>query len=189
MLSFLHAVDRLSTKVGHLFSWLIVALTLMISYEVFTRYALNHPNPWVFDMSYILYGIHFMMAGAYTLAANGHVRGDIMYGFFSARTQATLDLILYFVFFLPGVIALTYAGYYFAEDAWVIKEMSSTTADGPAIYPFKAFIPLAGAFLLFQGIVEIIRCIICIRDGAWPKREDDVEEVDVEKMKAMVGQK
>lgn len=187
MLKFLHLVDKLSTKIGQLFSWLIVVLTAVIVFEVFTRYIFNHPNPWVFDASYILYGVLFMMAGAYTLAKGGHVRGDILYGFFSPRTQATLDLILYFVFFFPGIIALTYAGYTFAEDAWIIKEMSSVTADGPPIYPFKTFIPLAGLFLLFQGIVEVIRCVMCIKAGEWPKREEDVEEVDVEKLKASLG--
>jgi len=189
MLSFLHLVDKISTKVGHLFAWTIVLLTGVIVFEVFTRYALNSPNPWVFDASYILYGILFMMAGAYTLATNGHVRGDILYGFLEPRTQAILDIILYFVFFFPGIIALTYAGYTFADEAWAIKEMSSITADGPPIYPFKAFIPLAGFFLLLQGIVEVLRCALGIKNGAWPKREDDVEEVDVEKLKASLSKK
>jgi TRAP-type mannitol/chloroaromatic compound transport system permease small subunit len=127
-----------------------------------------------------------MMAGAYTLSKNGHVRGDVLYGFFRQRTQATLDIILYIVFFIPGVIALTYAGYYYAAESWAILEHSNVTADGPPIYPFKTVIPVAGAFLLLQGIVEIIRCAICIRQGFWPSREEDVEEVDVEKLKEMV---
>ena len=151
MLAFLHLVDRISTKVGHIFAWTIVLLTGVIVYEVFTRYVLNSPNPWVFDVSYILYGILFMMAGAYTLATNGHVRGDILYGFLEPRTQAILDLILYFVFFFPGIIALTYAGYTFADEAWAIKEMSSITADGPPIYPFKAFIPPSVPLLTRTG--------------------------------------
>jgi TRAP-type mannitol/chloroaromatic compound transport system permease small subunit len=128
-----------------------------------------------------------MMAGAYTLSKNGHVRGDILYGFLKPRTQAIFDLILYVVFFIPGVIALAYAGYGFAADSWRILEHSSITANGPPIYPFKTIIPLAGFVLLFQGLVEIFRCVICIQQGEWPSREQDVEEVDVEKMKAMVG--
>jgi TRAP-type mannitol/chloroaromatic compound transport system permease small subunit len=127
-----------------------------------------------------------MMAGAYTLAKNGHVRGDVLYGFFRPRTQATIDLVLYIAFFLPGVIALTYAGFYYAADSWAIKEHSNVTADGPPIYPFKTIIPIAGAFLLMQGLVEIARCVICLRQGAWPSREEDVEEVDVDKLKEMV---
>jgi TRAP-type mannitol/chloroaromatic compound transport system permease small subunit len=174
--------------VGNAFAWLIVVLTAVIIFEVGSRYLINRPNAWVFDATYMLYGALFMMAGAYTLSKNGHVRGDILYGFFEPRTQAFFDLILYIVFFLPGVIALAYAGYHFASESWVIQEHSSVTANGPPVYPFKAIIPIAGGILLLQGVVEIIRCIICLKDGEWPSREQDVEEVDVEKLKAMVGQ-
>lgn len=179
-------VDRVSTWVGQAFAWLIVTLTALISFEVFSRYVLGAPHPWAFDVMIMMYGTVFMMAGAYTLAKSGHVRGDVLYGFFAPRTQATLDLILYFVFFIPGVIALTYAGWSFAADAWAIKEHSSITADGPPIYPFKSVITLAGAILLLQGLVEIARCVVCIRQGEWPSREQDVEEVDVDKLKEMV---
>ncbi len=179
-------IDKISTFVGHAFSWLIVALTFMITWEVYSRYALDRPHSWAFDVMIIMYGTLFMMAGAYTLAKAGHVRGDVLYGFFRPRTQATIDLILFILFFIPGVFALTYAGYYFAAESWAIHETSNITAEGPPIYPFKTVLPLAGAFLLAQGIVEIIRCVICIRQGAWPSREDDVEEVDVDKLKEMV---
>jgi TRAP-type mannitol/chloroaromatic compound transport system permease small subunit len=179
-------VDRVSTFVGHAFSFLIVALTAVITWEVFSRYALDAPHAWAFDVMAMLYGTLFMMAGAYTLAVNGHVRGDVLYGFFSPRVQATLDLTLYLLFFIPGVVALVYAGYYYAADSWRINEHSNVTADGPPIYPFKTIIPLAGAILLAQGIVEIIRCVICIRQGEWPSRQQDVEEVDVEKLREMV---
>jgi TRAP-type mannitol/chloroaromatic compound transport system permease small subunit len=179
-------IDKISTFVGQAFSWLIVALTLMITWEVFSRYALDNPHSWAFDVMIIMYGTLFMMAGAYTLAKAGHVRGDVLYGFFEPRTQATLDLILYVLFFIPGVVALTYAGYYFAAESWTMNEHSSITASGPPIYPFKTALPLAGAFLLLQGVVEIIRCVICIQQGKWPSREEDVEEVDVDKLKEMV---
>ena len=179
-------VDKISTWVGHVFSFFIVALTLHVTWEVFSRYALDNPRAWAFDVMIMMYGTLFMMAGAYTLAKNGHVRGDVLYGFFRPRTQAMLDLLLYVVFFLPGVIALTYAGYFYASDSWAILEHSSVTSDGPPIYQFKSVIPLAGAFLLVQGIVEIIRCVICLKQGYWPSREEDVEEVDVEKLKEMV---
>jgi TRAP-type mannitol/chloroaromatic compound transport system permease small subunit len=179
-------VDKVSTFVGHTFSWLIVGLTLLITWEVFSRYALDKPHAWAFDVMIMQYGTLFMMAGAYTLAKNGHVRGDVLYGFFRPRTQATIDLILYIVFFLPGVIALTYAGYFYAAESWAIRESSNITAEGPPIYPFKMIIPFAGAILLVQGIVEIIRCVICLKQGRWPSREEDVEEVDVDKLKEMV---
>ena len=186
MQKILLTIDRISTFIGQAFSWLIVALTLMISWEVFSRYALDHPHSWAFDVMIIMYGTLFMMAGAYTLAKSGHVRGDVLYGFFTPRAQATIDLVLYIVFFIPGVFALTYAGYYFAAESWAIRETSNITAEGPPIYPFKLMLPLAGAFLLAQGIVEIIRCAICIRQGQWPARAEDVQEVDVDKLKEMV---
>ena len=180
-------VDKVSTFIGHCFSWLVVGLTALIGFEVFSRYVLNSPHAWAFDAQIMMYGTMFMMAGAYTLAKNGHVRGDILYGFLKPRTQAIFDLILYIAFFIPGVIALAYAGYGYAADSWRILEHSSITADGPPIYPFKTIIPLAGVVLLMQGIVEILRCIVCIREGDWPSREQDVEEVDVDALKAMVG--
>ena len=179
-------IDKISTFVGQAFSWLIVALTFMITWEVFSRYALDHPHSWAFDVMIIMYGTLFMMAGAYTLAKSGHVRGYVLYGFFHPRTQATIDLILYILFFIPGVFALTYAGYFFAAESLAIRETSNITAEGPPIYPFKMILPLAGIILLAQGIVEIVRCVICIRQGAWPSREEDVQEVDVDKLKEMV---
>jgi len=177
------AVDRLSTWLGQAFAWSIVVLTLGITWEVFSRYVLGTPHDWALNLQIMLYGTLFMMAGAYTLSKNSHVRGDVLYGFFEPRTQASWDLLLYIVFFIPGVFALTYAGYYYAADSWRINEHSNITAEGPAIYPFKTVIPLAGGFLFLQGIVEIIRCVICLKQGYWPSREQDVEEVDVEKLK------
>ena len=178
-------VDRLSTWLGQFFAWLIVALTLMISWEVFSRYALNSPHDWALDAQIMMYGTLFMIAGAYTLAKNGHVRGDVLYGFFRPRTQATLDLILYVLFFMPGVVAMTYAGWIFANESLAIRESTFSATPLP-LYPFKFGIPIAGGMLLLQGIVEMVRCIACIRSGEWPSREQDVEEVDVDKLKAMV---
>ena len=182
------AVDRFSTFIGKASAWTVVLLTLLITWEVFSRYALGEPHAWAFDVMIMLYGTMFMMAGAYTLSKNGHVRGDVLYGFFRPRTQAALDLILYLLFFLPGVVAMTWAGWTFANEALAIREQTFN-ADPLPIYPFKTIIPLAGAILFVQGIVEIIRCVICIRQGYWPSREEDVEEVDVDKLKQEVGVK
>ncbi|HWH42202.1 MAG TPA: TRAP transporter small permease subunit [Usitatibacter sp.] len=179
-------VDKVSTWVGQALSWLILSLTLLISWEVFSRYVLNHPHPWAFDVMIMMYGTLFMMAGAYTLAKEGHVRGDVLYGFFPPRLQAWIDLVLFICFFIPGVVALCWAGYIYAGESWAINEHSNITSEGPPIYPFKTVIPVAGAFVLLQGIVEIIRCVICIKQGEWPSREQDVEEVDVDKLKKMV---
>ena len=185
MQSFLWTVDRFSTWFGKLCAWSVVALTLLISWEVFSRYVLNKPHAWVLDAQIMMYGLLFMSAGAYTLAKNGHVRGDVLYGFFRPRTQAGVDLTLYIVFFLPGIVALTWAGWTFANDSLAIREQTFN-ADPLPVYPFKFVVPIAGAMLLLQGVVEIIRCLICLKTGEWPTREDDVEEVDVDKLKEMV---
>lgn len=178
MQKFLLLVDKVSTKLGHAFAWSIVILTLMISYEVFSRYVLNTPHPWVFDVSYMLYGTLFMMAGAYTLSRNGHVRGDFLYRAWRPRTQATSDLILYVLFFFPGMLAFIYSGYSFAKLSYMMNEHSAASPDGPIVWPFKWLIPIVGCLMVLQGIVEVIRCIICIRTGEWPKRLHDVEETE-----------
>ncbi len=185
MQKMLLTVDRLSTWFGKFSAWSVVALTALISWEVFSRYVLNKPHAWVLDAQIMLYGVLFMMAGAYTLAKNGHVRGDVLYGFFQPRTQATIDLLLYIVFFLPGIVALTWAGWDFANASLAIREQTFN-ADPLPVYPFKFVVPVAGAILLLQGLVEIVRCIVCLQTGEWPSREDDVEEVDVDKLKEMV---
>ena len=187
MQKILLAVDKLSTRAGQFSAISVVLLTALICWEVLNRYAFNNPHDWVFDITYMLYGIMFMMAGAYTLSKNGHVRGDVLYGFFQPRTQALFDLILYFVFFLPGIVALVYAGIHFAAVSVAINEHTTQTANGPPIWPFKMIIPIAGGLLLIQGFAEIVRCIVCLQTGEWPKREHDVEEVDVDKLKAMVS--
>jgi TRAP-type mannitol/chloroaromatic compound transport system permease small subunit len=185
MQKLLLAVDRVSTWLGQAFAWLIILLTGMISWEVYSRYALNAPHDWALNLQIMMYGTLFMMAGAYTLSKNGHVRGDVLYGFFRPRTQATIDLVLYIVFFLPGIVALTYAGWNYANEALAIREKTFSATPLP-LYPFKFIIPFAGAMLLLQGIVEIVRCVRCLQEGEWPSREQDVEEVDVDKLKQMV---
>ena len=176
---FLRFVDRISRWSGKTFAWLIGVLTLVVSIEVFKRYILNAPTAWIFDADAMLYGTLFMMCGAYTLAQDGHVRGDFLYTNMKPRTQAWLDLLLYFLFFLPGIAALIYAGYGYAFDSWHIDEHSNVTANGPPVYPFKMVIPIAGALVLLQGLAEILRCVVCLRTGVWPERMSDVEEIDV----------
>jgi TRAP-type mannitol/chloroaromatic compound transport system permease small subunit len=175
----LRAIELTSYWSGKAFSWLIVALTLVVSIEVFKRYILNAPTAWIFDFNNMLYGALFMMCGAYALALGGHVRADFIYIYLRPRLQASLDLVLYLLFFIPGILALVYAGYGYAADSWRIAEHSTVTAEGPPIYHFKTIIPIAGALLMLQGVAEIVRCILCIRTGAWPARLEDVEEIDV----------
>ena len=175
----IRAVDRVSYFSGKAFAWLIVALTFVVSVEVFKRYILNAPTAWIFDFTNMLYGTLFMMCGAYTLAQGGHVRADFVYTYLRPRTQAALDLALYFLFFIPGILGLIYAGYDYAALSWRIGEHSTVTAEGPPVYHFKTVIPIAGALVMLQGLAEIVRCFECLRTGAWPSRLSDVEEIDV----------
>jgi TRAP-type mannitol/chloroaromatic compound transport system permease small subunit len=174
----LQTVDQISTWVGKAFAWLIIVLMLMVVAEVFKRYALNAPTAWIFDASNMMYGTLFMMCGAYTLSQDGHVRGDFFYGSAKPKTQASLDLVLYILFFLPGVIALTWAGWNYAADSVAIRE-HTFNADPLPLYPFKAIIPFAGAIVFMQGLAEIVRCIVCIQTGEWTPRLKDAEEIDV----------
>jgi len=175
----LYSIDGINTWVGKAAAWLVIALMALVCVEVFKRYILNMPTAWIFDASNMLYGTLFMLTGAYALAQNAHVRGDFLYSSMRPRVQASFDLVLYIVFFLPGIAALIYAGYHYAALSWRIGEHSSVTADGPPIYPFKTVIPLAGLLVMLQGLAEIARCAICLKTGAWPSRLKDVTEIDV----------
>lgn len=176
---FLLRVDAINVWIGKAAAWLIIGLMTMVCVEVAKRYILNMPTAWIFDASNMLYGTLFMLAGAYALAQNAHVRGDFLYSSMRPRTQAALDLALYVLFFLPGVAALVYAGYDYAALSWRIGEHSTVTAEGPPIYYFKTVIPIAGGLVLLQGLAEIMRCVACLRTGEWPSRLKDVEELDV----------
>jgi TRAP-type mannitol/chloroaromatic compound transport system permease small subunit len=174
----LQGVEAFSTWVGKAFAWLIVALMLMVCIEVVKRYILNMPTAWVFDVSNMMYGTLFMMAGAYALAHDAHVRGDFLYGSMKPRRQAALDLVLFIAFFLPGIVALTWSGWVYANDALKIHETTFNATPLP-IWPFKFIIPIAGATVLVQGISEMLRCVMCLRTGQWTPRLDDAEEIDV----------
>jgi TRAP-type mannitol/chloroaromatic compound transport system permease small subunit len=171
--------DHISTWAGKAAAWLIIVLTAAVCIEVFKRYLLNAPTAWAFDADYMLYGTLFMLCGAYTLAQDAHVRGDFLYSSMKPRVQAGLDLALYIVFFLPGIVALSYAGWDFAHASWVIDEHVNDTANGPSVYEFKTVIPIAGTLILLQGLAEIVRCFVCLKTGQWPERLKDAEEIDV----------
>jgi len=178
MTRFLLFIDTLSMWVGKSFAWLILVLTLGVSYEVFVRYVLGAPTTWAFDFSYINYGALFLMAGAYALSRNGHVRADVIYRLWKPRTQASMDLVLYIIFFLPAVLAFIYSGWNYAAMSIRFKEVSIFSPAGVPVFPLKTLVPVTGVLLLLQGIAEIIRCIVCIRTGQWPQRLQDVEETE-----------
>lgn len=172
-------IDSISAWVGKASAWLIAVLTVIVCYDVTARYIFNAPTDWAFDVSYMLYGTLFLLAGAYTMSRDGHVRGDILYNFMSPRLQASFDLALYILFFIPGIIALIYAGYDFAKMSWHLQERSGLVAGGPPLYHFKTLIPIAGVLIMLQGGAEIARCIVALKTGHWPERLKDAEEMDI----------
>ena len=187
MNQFLYFIDRFSAWVGKSFAWCILVLALATTYEVFVRYVLRDPTSWAFDISYIMYGTLFMMAGGYALSRNAHVRGDFVYRLWPPRIQASIELVLYFLFFYPGVLALIYAGIAYATESWSYMpygpdglrgEISINSPAGVPVFPLKTILPIASAVLLLQGIAETIRCILCIKTGEWPTRLGDVEEME-----------
>ncbi|WGV15984.1 TRAP transporter small permease subunit [Fuscovulum ytuae] len=189
MRKYIRFADALSEWFGKAFGWLIILMTVGMTYEVGSRYLFNHPTPWALDVSFIMYGTLFMMGGAYTLSRGGHVRGDFLYRLWSHRTQAKVDLALYILFFLPGVTALIFSGWKYASRSWSYAEVSVNSPAGIPIYQFKTVIVAAGILLMVQGIAQIFRCIICIREGQWPPLASDVEETETLLMKQANAQK
>ncbi|MGI9384192.1 MAG: TRAP transporter small permease subunit [Methyloligellaceae bacterium] len=178
MEQFIFAVDRITSWVGKAFAWCIMIMSFGMGYEVFVRYLLRDPTSWAFDFSYMMYGALFMMAGAYTLSRDGHVRGDVVYRLWSAKTQAKVELVLYFLFYFPGVLALIFAGWDYAGESWFYKEVSVMSPANVPIFQFKTIIPIAGGLLFIQGLAQVCRCILCIRTGEWPAHLEDVEEME-----------
>jgi TRAP-type mannitol/chloroaromatic compound transport system permease small subunit len=178
MLPVIRTIDQFSTAIGKAFGWYILILTFGTCYEVFARYLMDNPTDWNYDLSYNMYGAQFIMAGAYTLSRNAHVRGDVLYRLLSERRQAVIDLTLYVLFYYPGVLALTFAGWSYAAKSWRYHELSVYSPVDIPIFPLKTLIPVAGAILLVQGAAEVMRCIICLRTGSWPPRAQDVEELE-----------
>jgi TRAP-type mannitol/chloroaromatic compound transport system permease small subunit len=184
MNAFLITIDKISAGIGKTFGWTIIILTLGASYEVFVSSGLirsftgSVPTTWGYDFSYIMYGTLLLMTGAYTLSRNAHVRGDFLYRNWRPRFQAGMDLTIYIVGFLPAILALIYAGYQFADSSWQFKEKSIFSPAGVPVYTLKTLIPIAAGLLLLQGIAEMIRCIMCLKTGAWPQRLADIEELE-----------
>lgn len=174
----IYAIDQLSKTVGHVFAWCIIILMLGTSYEVFVRYVLNDPTSWAFDFSYIMYGALFYMAGAYTLSRGGHVRADMFYRLWRPRTQATVELALYIVFFFPGIIAMIGSGWVYGTESMKIFEKSINSPVGIPVWQIKMLIPVGAILIGLQGLAEVMRCALCLRDGQWPPRLHDVEELE-----------
>ena len=178
MLRYIEIADAISAWFGKAFAWCILIMTFGVGYEVFVRYVLRDPTAWAFDLSYMMYGTLFMMAGAYTLSRDGHVRGDFVYRLWQPKTQAKVEFVLYFLFFFPGVLALIIAGWKYAGRSWRYAEVSVMSPANVPIFQFKTIIVAAGVLLLIQGIAQVCRCVICMQTGKWPEHAEDVEELE-----------
>ena len=184
MIPIIHAIERLSIWIGRSFGWCILILTLSVAYEVFVRYVINAPTVWAFDMMVQMYGALFLVAGPYALAQDTHVRADVVYRFLQPRWQALVDIILYILFFFPGMMALFWFGYEIASDSWRYKEVSWNSPARIQIYFFKSLIPLAGGLFIVQGVAECMRCYLAMKNNEWlPRQQDSRETVDL-----LVGQ-
>ena len=176
----IYQIDRLSRAVGHAFAWCIVILALGTTYEVLVRYALRDPTSWAFDLSYLMYGGLFYMAGAYTLSRAGHVRADMFYRKWPSRTQALVELALYVLFFFPGILALVVAGGAYGLESLRLREVSVNSPAGVPIWPLKMMIPFGAGLIALQGVAEVLRCLVFLRAGEWPTRLHDVEELETQ---------
>jgi len=176
----IYLIDQLSKTIGHAFAWCIVILTIAICYEVGVRYIINDPTSWAFDLSYLMYGAVFYMAGAYALSRGGHVRADMFYRKWRPRTQAAVELVLYVIFFFPGILALVVAGGAYGLESLRLREVSVNSPAGVPIWPLKMMIPVGGALIALQGVAEVLRCVLCLRTGEWAGRLHDVEELETQ---------
>ena len=174
----IYAIDQVNKTIGHAFAWCIIILTFGTCYEVFVRYVLDDPTSWAFDMSYLMYGALFYMAGAYTLSRGGHVRADMFYRLWRPRVQATVELVLYVTFFFPGILALVHSGWIYGVESTRIVEVSVNSPAGMPIWPLKMMIPIGATLMALQGLAEVLRCLQCLRDGDWSARLHDVEELE-----------
>lgn len=183
MESYIRFADKVSAWVGRAFAWCIILMTFGVAYEVVVRYIFRSPTSWSFDISYMMYGALFMMAGAYTLSRDGHVRADVFYRLWPVRVQGAVEFVLYFLFFFPGVLALIIAGWKYASRSIGYREVSVMSPAGVPVFQFKVIIVAAGVLLLIQGIAQVFRCVIAMKRGAWPPREGDIEELESQLIK------
>jgi TRAP-type mannitol/chloroaromatic compound transport system permease small subunit len=169
--SLVMVIDRIADVSGRIAAWLIIPMTIAVTWEVVARHFFRAPTIWAFDVTYMLYGTHFMLGTAYTLMRVGHVRTDMLYSRWSIRRQNWIDAIGYFFFFFPAMVLLFYFGWQEFYHAWSIGETSDASPWRPIVYPFKGVIPLTALLLLIQGIGELFKSIFAIRTGReWAKR-------------------
>jgi TRAP-type mannitol/chloroaromatic compound transport system permease small subunit len=168
-------IDALSDWSGRVVAWLIVPLMLSLTYEVLARYVFSAPTIWAYDVSYMLYGSHFMLGAGYTLYRGGHIRTDMLYHRWSPRMQGAVDAIGYLCFFFPAMLFFFWMGGQEAWHAWQILETSDASPWRPPLYPFKTVIPVTAALLLVQGVSEFLKSLHAVRTGHLYGKRDAIE--------------
>jgi TRAP-type mannitol/chloroaromatic compound transport system permease small subunit len=166
-------ISRLIDKVvgewsGQLFKWLIIPMVAGLTYEVLARYAFNAPTIWAYDLTYMLYGSHFMLGATYTLYTGGHIRTDVFRHKWSVRTQGAVDAVLYLVFFFPGMFFFCLAGWDNFLHSYAIGETSDASSWRPVLYPLKFVVPFSAFLLMIQGISEFLKSVHAFRWSQWP---------------------
>src|SRR5687767_1001955 len=166
------AIDTIADWSGRITAWLIIPMTIAVTWEVVSRHFFRAPTIWAFDVTYMLYGTHFMLGTAYTLMRVGHVRTDMLYQKWSIRRQNAIDLIGYVFFFFPAMVFFFYYGYQESSHSWTIGETSDASPWRPIVYPFKTVIPVTAVLLIIQGLSEVLKCIYALRTNReWVKRQ------------------
>jgi TRAP-type mannitol/chloroaromatic compound transport system permease small subunit len=175
LLATIRVVDKFTDWTGTVVSWLSVPLVGAVAYEVISRYLFNAPTIWVFDVTYMLYGSLFMLGAAYALHKGAHIRTDFFWEQYPVRTKGWIDTVAYVVFFFPGLLALLFISGNEAAYAWRINETSDQSAWRPALWPFKAMVPLACLLLLIQGFSEFLKSLYMARTGLELEHKEKVE--------------
>lgn len=163
------AIDWFSEWQGRITCLLVLPIIAAMVYEVIARKFFIAPTLWAFDISRMLYGTSFMLGAAYALMRGLHIRADFLYRGFSVKNQGRVDLVLYVVFFMPGMILLYWAAYEFAMKSFGQNETAGDSTWAPIVWPVKMALAAGVAFLVLQGVSEILKSWYAATRGRWPR--------------------
>ena len=161
----LKLIDRVSVVSGRAISLIAVPMIAALVYEVFARYFLKRPTIWSYEITYMIYGTHYLLGTAYTLHVKGHIRIDLIYMKLSPRRRSIIDVLGYLIIFFPVVGLMVISSYNFARDAYIIGEVSQFTPWQPLLWPFKSMILIGFSLLFLQGLAEFIRSFVMLVKG------------------------
>ena len=146
-------ITQFNAWLGRATAWMIVPIFVAMLADVVNRYLVGHATIWTSELSGLMFGVYSVIAGGYLLAERGHVSVDIIYGKCSVRRKAVIDLATSFLFLL-FIVVLIWQGTDMAIESVRAQERSHSLWD-PYIWPVKLAIPIAGVFMLLQGLVRM----------------------------------